>query len=251
MNLDSTSKILEIILGEAMVSTNCNITTSYADSTASGFALHSSALNSNGTTPVTVVAAPASGAQRQVKEVRLFNNDSVTHTVTLFLFDGSNSWIVGPGKQSIPPNQSFVYTPESGAQGPPGAVGATGPSGPQGPTGPVRFSHSAAWLPGANPNNGYVALIEQTQTVTAIVGNAEVLNGTASTVSVVRAPSGTLLSAGTLLHSGSFNANISAGTNQTLTLSGTPVLNAGDRIGFQSTGTFSASQGGITVFTSG
>ena len=115
----------------------------------------------------------------------------------------------------------------------------------------MRFSYSAGWLPGANPNNGFVALIEQTQTVTAIVGNPEVVNGVSATVSVLRAPSGTLVSAGTLLHTGSFNANASAGTNQTLTLSGTPVLNAGDRIGFQTTGSFTASQGGITVLTSG
>lgn len=115
--------------------------------------------------------------------------------------------------------------------------------------GTAGFSHSAGWLPGANPNNGFIAEIQQTQTVTAIVGNPEVLNGSAATVSIVRAPSGTLLSAGTLLHSGSFDANVSAGTNQTLTLSGTPVLSPGDRIGFQTTGTFTASQGGLTVLT--
>lgn len=113
-----------------------------------------------------------------------------------------------------------------------------------------HFSYSAGWLPGANPNGGFVALIEETQTVTAVIGNPEVLNGASATVSVVRVPSGTLLSAGTLLHSGSFNANVSAGTNQTLTLSGTPVLSPGDRIGFQSTGSFTASQGGITILTS-
>lgn len=119
------------------------------------------------------------------------------------------------------------------------------------PSTPARhFSYSAGWLPGANPNNGFIALIEETQTVTAVIGNSEVLNGASATVSVVRSPSGTLLSAGTLLHSGSFNANVSAGTNQTLTLSGTPVLSPGDRIGFQSTGSFTASQGGITILTS-
>lgn len=136
MNLDTTSKILQILLGEAITTRQCQITTSWADSTASAFTLGNTNLNSNGTTPVTVVGAPGAGTQRQVKEVRVFNNDTVSHTVTLYLFDGSTSWIVAPGMQVIQPNQAFVYTPESGSQGPIGPAGPTGPSGAVGATGP-------------------------------------------------------------------------------------------------------------------
>lgn len=120
MNLDTTLKVLQIVLGEAKTTNDCDITTSYADSTSSSFTLGNNNVKSNGTTVVTVVAAPGDSAtQRQVKEVRLFNNDTVSHTVTLQLYDGTSTWIIGPGKQTVPVGASFIYTPDS-------AVGASG-----------------------------------------------------------------------------------------------------------------------------
>lgn len=120
MNLDTTLKVLQIVLGEAKTTNDCDITTSYADSTSSSFTLGNNNVKSNGTTVVTVVAAPGDSAtQRQVKEVRLFNNDTVSHTVTLQLYDGTSTWIIGPGKQTVPGGASFIYTPDS-------AVGASG-----------------------------------------------------------------------------------------------------------------------------
>lgn len=136
MNLDTTAKQLLIVLGEAITTRNCNVTTSYADSTVSTFNLHNNNVNTNGTTPVVIVSPPAVSTQRQVKEVRVFNNDTVNHSVTLQLFDGTTTWIVGPGLQVIPPNGSFVYTPESGVVGSIGATGVTGPAGVTGATGP-------------------------------------------------------------------------------------------------------------------
>ena len=67
----------------------------------------------------------------------------------------------------------------------------------------------------------------------------------------IDAPSGTACSAGTALHSGSFNANGTAATNQTLTVTVTS-LAVGDRICLQTTGganwTSGTSIGGITIF---
>lgn len=134
MNLDSTTKQLRIVLGEAMTSANCDITSSYADSTAvPSFVLGETSIHSNGTTPVTVVAAPAVDTQRQVKEVRLYNNDTVPHTVFLTMFDGATSWVVAAGTVGI--GKDFVYTPELGSSGATGGTGATGPTGGTGPTG--------------------------------------------------------------------------------------------------------------------
>lgn len=116
MNLDSTTKVLRIVLGEAKTTNDCDITASYADSMINNFSLGNQNEKSNGTTPVIVVAAPVTDAQRQVKEIRLFNNDTVPHTVTLQLFDGTNTWIVGTSPTATPVvvGGSFVYTPESG-----------------------------------------------------------------------------------------------------------------------------------------
>ena len=88
-------------------------------------------------------------------------------------------------------------------------------------------------------------------TVNAIVGAVEVANGSAATVVVNHAPSGVACSAGTALHSGSFNANGTAATDQTLTVT-TASLAVGDRICLQTTGGSNWSSGSavgtITIF---
>ena len=116
MNLDATTKSLQIVLGEAKTTNNCTVVAAYADYSPSFslFDLGNQNTLTNGTAPVTVVAAPFAQYQRQVKEIRLFNNDTVTHTVTLQLFDGTNTWIIAPSVVSVPANGSFVYTPEAG-----------------------------------------------------------------------------------------------------------------------------------------
>lgn len=116
MILDTTSKVLRIVLGEAHTTTACDITTAWAEEAVPNkFTPGNTNSHSNGVTPVTVVAAPSSaGFCRDVREVRLFNADTVTHTVTLQLFDGSTAWAVAPAKVSVPANGAFVYTPQSG-----------------------------------------------------------------------------------------------------------------------------------------
>lgn len=116
MNLDTDTKVLRIVLGEVKVTNDCDITTAWGDCGASSFMFGNTNIHSNGTTVVTVVAAPVFSVQRQVKEVRLFNNDTVSHTVTLQLFDGANAWVVGPSATLVAPGGSFVYTPEAGVQ---------------------------------------------------------------------------------------------------------------------------------------
>lgn len=181
MNLDTTLKVLQIVLGEAKTTNDCDITTSYADSTSSSFTLGNNNVKSNGTTVVTVVAAPGDSAtQRQVKEVRLFNNDTVSHTVTLQLFDGTSTWIIGPGKQTVPGGASFVYTPDSGfgASGAAGVVLVVAQAGPFLASGTITTS-------GTIDNS-----------ITSLTANAILLG--AGTAAV--APLGSLGTATTVLH---------------------------------------------------
>ncbi|HXE51247.1 MAG TPA: hypothetical protein VN663_22910 [Ramlibacter sp.] len=107
------------------------------------------------------------------------------------------------------------------------------------------------WPAALNPNDTILAVINQASTISAIIGSVETATGSAATVSVYKAPSGTACSAGTVLHSGSFNANGTAATNQTLTVT-TSTIAAGERLCLQTTGT-TAWTGGtgigtITVF---
>lgn len=74
--------------------------------------------------------------------------------------------------------------------------------------------------------------------------------GGACTAVVRKVPSGTALTSGTALHSGSFNLVGTTTTTQTLTLStiaGALLLAAGDRIAIDYTGTATSAIGCVTV----
>lgn len=95
---------------------------------------------------------------------------------------------------------------------------------------------SIGWIAGVNPNNAGLIVFPANSTLVSIVGNVETAVGSAATVSVNVAASGTACSAGTTVHSGSFNANGTAATNQTLTLT-TTAITAAQRLCLQTTGT--------------
>lgn len=88
---------------------------------------------------------------------------------------------------------------------------------------------SLGWDPNIDPNNNIIATLDQASTVASIVGTVHVAVGATATLSVFKAPSGTACASGTVLHSGSFNADGTANTNQTLTLT-TTALSSGDRL---------------------
>jgi hypothetical protein len=117
---------------------------------------------------------------------------------------------------------------------------------PASPVGGVPQILSTTWLAGATPGGATVFVAPRALTITTLVGVVETANGAAATVSVVKATNGQALTAGTVIHSGSFNANGTAATNQTLTLT-TTTMAAGDRLGLTSTGTFTASIASLTV----
>lgn len=120
---------------------------------------------------------------------------------------------------------------------------------PTAPTPIPDLSVPLSWLAGQNPNN-LVLFTAQTPVVVAFIGGRlEIAQGAAATLSIVKAASGTALSGGTALHTGSFNANGTPATNQTLTLAAfaTVALAAGDSIGVQTTGTWTTSTGSVTI----
>jgi hypothetical protein len=102
------------------------------------------------------------------------------------------------------------------------------------------------YVPGINPNNIPIFRANASRTVTGIVCRPEVAAGGVATISVVKAASGTALSAGTVLHSGSFNANGTAATDQTLTVT-TSSLASGDTVGITTTGTTVWTSSGIAT----
>jgi hypothetical protein len=114
-------------------------------------------------------------------------------------------------------------------------------------TSPVQEIKSIGWIAGMNPNGATIFIANRSLTITGITGIVEVANGAAATITIVKAGSGTPLSGGTPVHSGSFNANGTPATNQTLSLTVTNI-NAGERLGLLTTGTFTAAVGDLSVF---
>lgn len=51
----------------------------------------------NGTSPVECVTAPSSGVTRVTRNVTIFNNDSVPHTLIFYKNIGSDTWACGGG----------------------------------------------------------------------------------------------------------------------------------------------------------
>lgn len=87
--LDATTKSIQAVIDGAPTSTNPVYVVSWADHTTSEFTPGSSTGSTNGSTPVTVVAAPVSGTARQVKLINVFNADTVAHTIILQINDNS------------------------------------------------------------------------------------------------------------------------------------------------------------------
>lgn len=109
--LDTPTKSLRIVLGEAKGTLDCDILAFWGAQTSTGFVPAANDLVSNGTTAVTVVPAPGAGEQRQVNEVRLFNNDTITHNVTLQFDNGGTIRVVEAAP--VLAGGEFLYTPSS------------------------------------------------------------------------------------------------------------------------------------------
>ncbi len=82
--LDATSKSLRMVLGEAHTTNPVDFTVAYADATATTFTEGGGPAQSNGTTNTELLAAPGASTQRVVKDITIFNNDTVSHVVTLY-----------------------------------------------------------------------------------------------------------------------------------------------------------------------
>lgn len=118
------------------------------------------------------------------------------------------------------------------------------------PTSAAEYPLAIGWIGGVNPNKAIIANIRTASTVQAIVGRVDDAVGTAATVSVYKSPTGTSCAGGTVLHSGSLDANGTADTNQTLTVT-TSAVGAGSEICLVTTGAgwvAGSGIGGVTVF---
>ena len=149
----------------------------------------------------------------------------------------TNSSISGLTTNTIPKATSSTTIGNSAVTDNGTVVNSTEPIEQSGLKVPASSVYSIGWVATQNPNNAIaVADLPAGITISAINATIETAVGATATVSVFSAPSGTACSAGTNLASAtSINANGTAATNQTLTLTTTAVA-SGSRICLQTTG---------------
>jgi hypothetical protein len=92
--LDSTSKSITVVMSGAATTTNPSYTTAYADNNGTSFTEGASDGVLSGTTPVTVVSAPASSTRRIVNTITVENNDTAAVTITVGYVNGANTRVI-------------------------------------------------------------------------------------------------------------------------------------------------------------
>lgn len=112
MILDATDLSVEAILADVKITSDMDFVSSYVDCTTTVFTPGTNHGTTNGTTAVTLVAAPAGSTQRQVKWLSIYNNDTDPSYLTVRL-NHNNADYRTLWKGVLVPMQELAYTPES------------------------------------------------------------------------------------------------------------------------------------------
>jgi hypothetical protein len=81
--LDATTKSIKAVMSGAQATTNPDFTVSFADNTGTAFTEGANDGAFNGTSPITIVAAPAAATRRIIKSITIENRDTAAVTITL------------------------------------------------------------------------------------------------------------------------------------------------------------------------
>ena len=94
IRLDATTRKLQAVLAAPMTTANCPITCCYSDKTSSTYTGATTVINSNGSTAVDIVAAPAASTIRDVDYISCRNSDTVPITLTLRYNDNATLYTI-------------------------------------------------------------------------------------------------------------------------------------------------------------
>lgn len=92
--LTNTTDNLQIVLGGTVTTNQLNVVTSWRDITTTAYTPGRTVVNTNNTTDVDIVPAPAASTQRIVDFISIFNNDTVNSTVTIKLDANGTEYIL-------------------------------------------------------------------------------------------------------------------------------------------------------------
>jgi len=92
--LGAVNESLEVVLGGAVTTNELQCVAHYADETGTAFTEDSNQVNTSGTTPVTLVAAPAANTRRLISDFSIHNRDTSDQTITVQLNIGGTTYII-------------------------------------------------------------------------------------------------------------------------------------------------------------
>lgn len=92
--LSGTTDEVRVVLGAPHTTNPLRVVSSWRDITATAYTAGRTMVNTSGTTPVSAAGSPAASTQRVVDFINIVNTDTITHTVTLSLYDGSSTFML-------------------------------------------------------------------------------------------------------------------------------------------------------------
>ncbi len=108
IRLVSTSDKVQIVLGGAITTNQLQVVTCYSDKTTSGYTGGSTRINTNSTTDVDIVGAPAASTIRDVDFINVYQRDTAAATVTVKIDVSGTEHILG--KWTLEVGDTLTYT---------------------------------------------------------------------------------------------------------------------------------------------
>lgn len=113
MQLDTTTRKIQAVLTAGATTAAMNVTVDYVDITASALPVAGlTPTNTNGTTPVDILAAPAVSTVRKVNAITIYNADSAAKTVSVNLDDNGTDYLII--KTTLQVGETLAYTDTRG-----------------------------------------------------------------------------------------------------------------------------------------
>ena len=229
--LDTTSKTITVAMSGAAATTNPSFVTAYSDDNGTTFVEGSSDGILNGTTQVTMVAAPAASTRRLIKSLFIENNDTAPVTIIVTLNNSGTlrniqkvTLAVGDNWSTdgvIDSNGNFKQLGASGYSGYSGFSGFSGISGFSGTNGASGFSGISG--SGVSGYSGFSGISGYSGTIGSTTGSGAVVLQTNPSITnpTVTNYVETLYSANT---STAITISLANGTVQLLTLTGNATI---------------------------
>jgi hypothetical protein len=110
--LDTVNRSLEVLLGSAVATNQLALLACYVDMSPTVFTPAADEATTNDTTAVTLVAPPAAGMERQIKQLNIYNADTAAVMVTVRYNDNGSLRVLV--KTTLQPDSTLQYVDGDG-----------------------------------------------------------------------------------------------------------------------------------------